>query len=58
LLGPNPVAALYPLIILFGSVAAMLLLGESPRWYHAVGSVFIVGGVLLATRMAAKVRTP
>ena len=53
LLGPNPVAALYPLIIVFGSVQAMLLLGEVPQWFHFVGTVFIVGGVLLATRVAA-----
>jgi drug/metabolite transporter (DMT)-like permease len=58
LLGPNPVAALYPLIIVFGSVQAMLLLGEVPQWFHFVGTVFIVGGVLLATRMTAKLRTP
>ena len=54
LLGPNPVAALYPLIIVFGSVQALLLLGEVPRWFHFVGTVFIVGGVLLATRVAGK----
>ncbi|HWV41239.1 DMT family transporter [Pseudorhodoplanes sp.] len=53
LLGPNPVAALYPLIIVFGSIQAMLFLGEVPQWFHFVGTVFIVGGVLLATRMAA-----
>ncbi len=54
LLGPNPVAALYPLIIVFGSVQAMFLLDEIPRWFHFVGTVFIVGGVLLATQMAKK----
>ncbi|MFZ5693613.1 MAG: DMT family transporter [Pseudomonadota bacterium] len=54
LLGPNPVAALYPLIVVFGSVQAMLFLGEVPQWFHFVGTVFIVGGVLLATRMAAR----
>jgi drug/metabolite transporter (DMT)-like permease len=58
LLGPNPVAALYPLIIVFGSVQAMVFLGEVPQWFHFVGTAFIVGGVLLATRMAAKVKTP
>lgn len=58
LLGPNPVAALYPLIIVFGSVQAMLLLGEVPQWFHFVGTVFIVGGVLLATRMTARKATP
>lgn len=54
LLGPNPVAALYPLIIVFGSIQALLLLGEVPQWFHYVGTVFIVGGVLLATRLAGK----
>jgi drug/metabolite transporter (DMT)-like permease len=54
LLGPNPVAALYPLIIVFGSVQAMAFLGEVPQWFHFVGTVFIVAGVLLATRMAKK----
>lgn len=58
LLGPNPVAALYPLVIVFGSVQAMLLLGEWPEWFHFVGTVLIVGGVLLATRMASRIRTP
>ncbi|MGV3633672.1 MAG: DMT family transporter [Pseudorhodoplanes sp.] len=58
LLGPNPVAALYPTIVVFGSIQAMLFLGEVPRWFHFVGTVFIVGGVLLATRMAARVKTP
>jgi drug/metabolite transporter (DMT)-like permease len=58
LLGPNPVAALYPLIVVFGSVQALLFLGEVPQWFHFVGSVLIVGGVLLATRMAGKKATP
>jgi drug/metabolite transporter (DMT)-like permease len=58
LLGPNPVAALYPLIVVFGSVQAIAFLGERPQWFHFVGTVFIVGGVLLATRMAGKPRTP
>jgi len=56
LLGPNPVAALYPTIVVFGSIQAMLLLGEFPQWFHFVGTVFIVGGVLLATGVL-KIRT-
>jgi drug/metabolite transporter (DMT)-like permease len=52
LIGPNRVAALYPTIIVFGTMLAFLFLGEQPQWYHLVGSVFIVGGVLLATRFA------
>jgi len=48
--GPNRAAAMYPLIIVFGSVIAILLLGEHPQSYHAVGTALIVCGVLLATR--------
>lgn len=50
LIGPNPVAAMYPLIIVFGSSSAILFLGERPEWFHFVGTVLIIGGVLLATR--------
>jgi drug/metabolite transporter (DMT)-like permease len=52
LLGPNRVAALYPTIIVFGSALAIVFLGEQPQWYHLVGTVLIVGGVLLATRQS------
>jgi drug/metabolite transporter (DMT)-like permease len=52
LLGPNRVAALYPTIVLFGSALAIGFLGERPQWYHLVGTVLIVGGVLYATRNA------
>ena len=50
LIGPNRVAALYPLIVVFGATLAFVFLGERPEWYHFVGTIFIVGGVLLATR--------
>ena len=52
MLGPNRVAALYPTIVLFGTGLAIVYLGETPRWYHFVGTVLIVGGVLYATRNA------
>jgi drug/metabolite transporter (DMT)-like permease len=54
LAGPNPVAALYPLIIVFGTVLSILLVDEHPQLFHAVGTVLIVCGVLLATRTARK----
>ncbi|RKE74389.1 DMT family transporter [Pseudorhodoplanes sinuspersici] len=50
LIGPNLVAALYPLIVVFGVTLAIVFLGERPEWYHFIGTIFIVGGVLLATR--------
>ena len=52
LIGPNPVAALYPLIVVFGATMAIIFLGERPAWFHFVGTIFIVGGVLLATRQS------
>lgn len=52
MLGPNRVAALYPTIVLFGTALAIIFLGETPQWYHVVGTVLIVGGVLYATRNA------
>ncbi len=52
LIGPNRVAALYPMIVVFGSVLAFLFLGEQPQGYHLIGTVLIVGGVLLATRQS------
>lgn len=57
LVGPNRTAALYPLIIVFGAIIAILFLGEQPQFYHAVGSALIVGGVLLATRQS-RIKTP
>ena len=55
LIGPNRVAALYPLIVVFGATLAIVFLGERPEWYHFVGTIFIVGGVLLATRQRGAV---
>jgi drug/metabolite transporter (DMT)-like permease len=52
LIGPNPVAAMYPLIVVFGATMAIVFLGERPEWFHFAGMVFIVGGVLLATRQS------
>ena len=57
MLGPNRVAALYPTIIVFGSALAILFLGERPQWFHLIGTVLIVGGVLYAT-WNAQARTP
>jgi len=58
LIGPNRVAQLYPLIVIFGSTLAITFLGERPAWYHLVGTVLIVGGVLLSTRQQRTVVAP
>jgi drug/metabolite transporter (DMT)-like permease len=54
LIGPNRVGALYPLIVAFGAAFAILLLGERPQMFHAVGCVLVLGGAVIATRKAAQ----
>lgn len=54
LIGPNRVAALYPLIIVFGAIIAILFLGERPQPFHFVGTALIACGVFLAARAAVK----
>ncbi len=52
LIGANRVGVLYPLIVAFGAVFAIVLLGERPQLYHAVGCVLVLGGAIIATRKA------
>ena len=54
LIGPNRTVALYPLIVLFGALIAIIFLGERPQLFHLAGTVLIVFGVLTATRQTAK----
>lgn len=49
MIGPNRAAPFYHLIPLFGSALAIVFLGERPELYHAVGYVFILTGVAVAT---------
>ena len=48
--GPNTASLFINLIPLAGILLSVLLLGESMRWFHGAGAVFIIGGVGLATR--------
>lgn len=50
LIGPNRVGVLYPLIVAFGAVFAIVLLGERPQMFHAVGCVLVLGGAFIAAR--------
>ncbi len=50
LVGPNRAAALYPLIVVYGSLLAIVFLGERPQWFHAAGYALASGGVIIATR--------
>jgi len=50
LIGPNRTGPYFHLVPLFGSVMAVLFLGEAFRWFHAAGAALILGGVALASR--------
>ena len=50
LLGANRAGLSAYLMPVFGSVLAVLLLGESFRWFHALGIGFIAAGVTIANR--------
>jgi drug/metabolite transporter (DMT)-like permease len=49
LVGPNRAAPFYHLIPLFGSVLAIVFLGERLQIYHGVGYLLIFTGVAIAT---------
>ena len=53
LIGPNRAAPFYHLIPIFGSVLAILFLGERPELYHAVGYALVLVGVTVATTRAS-----
>ncbi len=52
LIGSNRAGVFLNLVPIFGSALAVLLLGESFAWYHALGLVFVIGGISLAERVA------
>jgi drug/metabolite transporter (DMT)-like permease len=54
LIGPNRAAPFLHLIPVFGSVMAILLLGEQPRLFHLVGYLMVLAGVVIASRAASK----
>ena len=50
LIGANRAAPFIHLMPVFGSILAILFLGEAPQWFHAMGYVLVLIGVLLAAR--------
>jgi drug/metabolite transporter (DMT)-like permease len=56
LIGANRAGLFIHLMPLFGSVLAVLLLGESFRWFHGLGLVLILAGIALASRVFTAVR--
>ncbi len=54
LIGPNTAGLTIYLVPVFGTILAIVLLGEIPRLYHGVGIALIAIGIVLATRKTAK----
>ena len=51
-IGPNRAAPFFHLVPVFGSVMAILLLGEQPRLFHLAGYIMVFAGVVIASRKA------
>ena len=50
LIGPNRAAPFLHLVPLFGSVLAIVLLGEELKAFHLAGYALVIGGVIVASR--------
>ena len=50
LIGPNRAAPFFHLVPVFGSVMAILLLGEKPELFHLTGYVLVLAGIFAASR--------
>jgi drug/metabolite transporter (DMT)-like permease len=53
LIGPNRAAPFFHLMPVFGSVMAILLLGEQPQLFHLVGYALVLAGVIIASRQGS-----
>jgi drug/metabolite transporter (DMT)-like permease len=53
LIGPNRAAPFFHLMPVFGSIMAILLLGEEPRLFHLTGYAMVFAGVVIASRRAS-----
>lgn len=53
LIGANRAAPFFHLIPVFGSVMAIVFLGERPQLFHAVGYALVLAGVVIASRSAS-----
>ena len=58
LIGANRAAPFFHLVPLFGSVMAMVFLGERPQLFHAVGFALVLTGVFVASRKASARPSP
>jgi drug/metabolite transporter (DMT)-like permease len=53
MIGPNRAAPFFHLVPVFGSVMAILLLGEEPRVFHLAGYMMVFAGIVIASRKAS-----
>ncbi|WP_146691388.1 DMT family transporter [Bradyrhizobium canariense] len=53
LIGANRAAPFFHVVPLFGSVMAMVFLGERPQLFHIVGFALVLTGVFVASRKAS-----
>ena len=53
LIGANRAAPFFHVVPLFGSVMAMVFLGERPRLFHFIGFALVLTGVFVASRKAS-----
>jgi len=58
LIGPNRAAPFFHLVPVFGSVMAILLLGEKPELFHLVGYVLVLAGIFTASRRGSAGKHP
>lgn len=58
LIGPNRAAPFFHLVPVFGSVMAIVLLGEKPELFHLVGYVLVLAGIFTASRRGSAGKPP
>ncbi len=54
LIGPNRAGPFFHLVPLFGTIMAIVFLGEKLAVFHLAGAALIFGGIVLASRKTAK----
>ena len=52
LIGGNRAGLFINLVPIFGSLLAVLLLGEHFEWFHALGIALVIGGIMMAERFS------
>jgi drug/metabolite transporter (DMT)-like permease len=53
LIGANRAAPIFHVVPVFGSIMAIVFLGERPRLFHIVGVALVLTGVFVASRKPA-----